>query len=137
MSQQKTVSTSRRWLMRLFTMTFVPLLLLSGLELGLRLFGYGYDTYFFRELQIHGQNYYVPNETFSDRFFPAAIARTALPIRFAAEKATNSYRIFLFGESAANGDPDNTYGIGRYLEVLLSERYPGTDFQVISVALTA
>jgi tetratricopeptide (TPR) repeat protein len=137
MNPQKAISTSRLWLMRLFAMVFIPLLVLVSLELGLRLGGYGYDTHFFRRIQIHGQNYYVPNETFSYRFFPAAIARTALPIRFPAEKGTNTYRIFLFGESAANGDPDNTYGVGRYLEVLLRERYPGTDFQVICVALTA
>ena len=137
MITQSSISKRRLWLMRVFAMLFIPLFVLGGLELGLRLGGYGYDTHFFRRIQINGQNYYVPNETFSDRFFPAAIARTALPIRFAADKGTNSYRIFLFGESAANGDPDNTYGVGRYLEVLLRERYPGTDFQVICVALTA
>ena len=123
--------------MRLFAMIFIPLLVLGGLELGLRLFGYGYDTHFFREIQIDGQNYYVPNEKFSYRFFPPVLARATLPFQFAAEKATNSYRIFLFGESAAVGDPDPTYGVGQYLEVLLRERYPGTDFQVICVALTA
>src|SRR5208282_5621942 len=32
---------------------------------------------------------------------------------------------------------DPTYGVGRYLEVLLRERYPGTDFQVVCVAMTA
>src|SRR5208282_1505173 len=32
---------------------------------------------------------------------------------------------------------DTTYGVGRYLAVLLRERYPGTDFEVISVAMTA
>ena len=137
MITQSSISKRRLWLMRVFAMFFIPLFVLCSLELGLRLGGYGYDTHFFRRIQINGQNYYVPNETFSDRFFPAAIARTALPIRFAADKGTNSYRIFLFGESAANGDPDNTYGVGRYLEVLLRERYPGTDFQVICVALTA
>ena len=74
---------------------------------------------------------------FGCRFFPPAIARSTDPFRFAAEKATHSYRIFLFGESAANGDPDPTYGVGRYLEVFLRERYPGTDFQVVCVAMTA
>jgi tetratricopeptide (TPR) repeat protein len=137
MNPPKTISKSRLWLMRLFAMVFIPLLVLGGLELGLRLIGYGYDTHFFRQIQINGQNYYVPNEKFSYRFFPPSIARTATEFRFPAEKATNSCRIFIFGESAANGDPDNTYGVGRYLEVLLRERYPGTDFQVISVALTA
>jgi len=131
------VSRRRLWLMRLFAMIFVPLLVLGGIELGLRLAGYGYDTGFFRLLQINGHNFYVPNEEFSYRFFPPAIARTTPLFRFAAEKATNSYRIFLFGESAANGDPDSTYGVGRYLEVLLRERYPGTDFQVVCVAMTA
>jgi tetratricopeptide (TPR) repeat protein len=131
------VSRRRLWLMRLFAMVFIPLLVLGGIELGLRLGGYGYDTGFFRRIQINGHNFYVPNEKFSYRFFPPAIARTAPLFRFAAEKATNSHRIFLFGESAANGDPDPTYGVGRYLAILLRERYPGTDFQVIGVALTA
>ncbi len=131
------ISGRRLWLMRLFAMIFVPILLLGGIELGLRLTGYGYDTHFFRSIQINGHTFYVPNEKFSYRFFPPSLARTEMPIRFAAEKATNSYRIFLFGESAANGDPDSTYGVGRYLEVLLRERYPGTDFQVICVAITA
>ena len=137
MISQSPFSQRRLWLMRLSAMVFIPLLVLGGLELGLRLAGYGYDTHFFRQIQIKGHKYYVSNDKFSYRFFPPAIARTAIPFRFAAEKATNSYRIFLFGESAANGDPDNSYGVGRYLEVLLRERYPRTDFQVISVALTA
>ncbi len=123
--------------MRLVAMIFIPLCILGVLELGLRLAGYGYDTHFFRQIQINGHGFYVPNEKFSYRFFPPAIARTATPFRFAERKATNSYRIFLLGESAANGDPDPTYGMGRYLQVLLRERYPGTEFEVITVALTA
>jgi tetratricopeptide (TPR) repeat protein len=131
------VSRRRLWLMRLFAMIFVPLLVLGGIELGLRLAGYGYNTGFFRRIQIDGHNFYVPNEEFSCRFFPPALVRSTDPFRFAAEKATHSHRIFLFGESAANGEPDSTYGVGRYLEVLLRERYPGTDFQVVCVAMTA
>ncbi|MCU0788732.1 MAG: tetratricopeptide repeat protein, partial [Verrucomicrobia bacterium] len=137
MTQQSSLSRRRLWLMRLFAILFIPLLVLGILELGLRLGGYGYDTKFFRQIQLNGQIYQVPNETFSHRFFPAAIARTAQPIRFPVTKATNTYRIFLLGESAANGDPDTTYGVARYLRVLLQERYPGTDFEVICVALTA
>jgi tetratricopeptide (TPR) repeat protein len=131
------ISKRRLWLMRSFAMVFIPLLVLGGLEFGLRLAGYGYDTHFFRQIQINGHEFYVPNEKFSYRFFPPALARIATPFRFSAEKATNSYRIFLLGESAANGDPDPTYGMGRYLQVLLRERYPGTEFEVIPVALTA
>jgi tetratricopeptide (TPR) repeat protein len=127
----------RLWVMRLVAMIFIPLLILVGLELGLRFAGYGYDPHFFRQIQINGRNFFVPNEKFSHRFFPPALSRTAFPIRFAAEKATNSYRIFLLGESAANGDPDTTYGVGRYLQILLRERFPSVKFEVISVAMTA
>jgi tetratricopeptide (TPR) repeat protein len=123
--------------MRLFVMIFVPLLVLGGIELGLRLAGYGYDTGFFNRIQINGHDFYVPNEKFGSRFFPPAIARTTTPFRFPAKKATNSYRIFLLGESAAMGDPDPSYGVGRYLQVLLQERYPGIRFEVICLAVTA
>jgi tetratricopeptide (TPR) repeat protein len=130
-------SKRRLWIMRLFAMTFIPLIILGGIELGLRLGGYGYPTDFFSRIQIDGQNFYVPNEKFSSRFFPPAIARTTTPFRFPAGKDTNSYRIFLLGESAAMGDPDPSYGMGRYLELLLRDRYPGTHFEVVSVAVTA
>jgi tetratricopeptide (TPR) repeat protein len=130
---------SRRhlWLMRLFAMICVPLLVLGGIELGLRFGGYGYDTGFFSRIKINGQDFYVPNEKFGSRFFPPAIARTPTVFRFPADKAINSYRIFVLGESAAMGDPDPTYGVGRYLKVLLHERYPGIQFEVICVAVTA
>ncbi len=131
------VSKRHLWLMRIAAMVLVPLIVLGGLEFGLRLGGYGYNTGFFQQIKIKGHPFYVPNEKFSYRFFPPALARTAIPIRFAAEKATNTYRIFLFGESAAEGDPDPSYGVGRYLQVLLRERFPEARFEVVCVAITA
>ena len=115
----------------------VPLLLLGGLEFGLRLSGFGYPTSFFLPTEIAGHRFYVTNGKFGHRFFPASLARTPLIMRLADPKPANSYRIFLFGESAAQGDPDPSFGAGRYLEVLLRERYPGTDFQVVCAAMTA
>ena len=41
------------------------------------------------------------------------------------------------GESAAWGDPDPSYGFGRYLEVMLRERFPQTNFEVINTGITA
>jgi tetratricopeptide (TPR) repeat protein len=131
------VSSGRRWLFRLGAMTLVPLLVLGGLELGLRLAGYGYPTSYFVPAHIEGRDYFVPNPQFSLRFFPPALARNPLPLRLAAEKPAGTYRIFLFGESAAQGDPDPTFGVGRYLEVLLRERYPGANFEVVCASMTA
>jgi tetratricopeptide (TPR) repeat protein len=113
------------------------LLIIGGLELGLRLAGYGYPTGYFLKTKIDGKDYYVPNYRFGYRFFPPALARTPVSLRMAAKKPAKTYRIFVFGESAAMGDPDPTFGAWRYLQVLLRERFPGTDFEVVCVAMTA
>jgi hypothetical protein len=54
-----------------------------------------------------------------------------------ASKSTDTYRIFILGESAAQGDPEPAYGAWRYLEMLLRERFPGQRFEVVNVAVTA
>jgi tetratricopeptide (TPR) repeat protein len=123
-------------LFRLAAVILGPLLAFGGLELGLRVVGYGYPTSFFLRTRINGHDIYVPNAKFTYRFFSPALARPVPPVGMRADKSTNAYRIFLFGESAAAGDPDSSYGVSRYLEVLLRERFPHTDFQVLCVALT-
>jgi tetratricopeptide (TPR) repeat protein len=127
----------RLWFIRLATMILVPLLLLGTLELALRLAGYGYPTSFFIRTRIDGRDFYVTNYKFGFRFFPPELSRAPEPLRMAADKPSHAYRIFLFGESAAYGDPDPSYGVGRYLEVLLRERFPGTQFEVVCAAMTA
>jgi tetratricopeptide (TPR) repeat protein len=131
------IPTHRLWLFRILVAVMVPLFIIGGLELSLRLFGYGYPTHFFLVTKIDGQDYYVPNDSFGYRFFPPALARTPALQRMRVKKPANTYRIFLFGESAAQGDPDPSFGAGRYLQSLLRERFPGTDFEVVCVAMTA
>jgi hypothetical protein len=123
--------------MRLAAATLVPLMIFGGLELGLRLAGYGYSTRLFLPRTIGGEEFLIPNEKFTHRFFPPALARAPLSGRMAAHKPAGTYRIFLLGESAAYGDPDPSFGVGRYLEALLETRYPSTDFEVVCVAITA
>jgi tetratricopeptide (TPR) repeat protein len=127
----------RLWLFRILAPLAMLLLIGGGLELALRLCGYGYLTSFFLKTEIEGTNYYVSNDRFGYRFFPPALARTPVPMRMEVKKPAHTYRIFVFGESAAMGDPDPTFGAWRYLQVLLRERFPGTDFEVICVAMTA
>ena len=130
-------STRRRlWIFRLAAL-LLPLGLLAALELALRLAGYGYDTAFFHRLRIANADYFVENDNFSLQFFPKEVARSPDPIRMPVYKAPGTYRIFIFGESAAMGDPEPAYGAGRYLEMLLRDKYPGTNFEIINVAYTA
>lgn len=124
--------------MRLAAVTLVPLLLLGLLELSLRLTGFGYPTRLFLPVKIGGKDFLVPNEKFTYRFFPSALARAPLSSAvMPAQKPAKTLRVFLLGESAAYGDPDSSFGVGRYLQAILEARYPGNDFEVVCVAITA
>jgi tetratricopeptide (TPR) repeat protein len=123
--------------MKVTAAVVVPLLFFVLVELGLRATGIGHSTTFFQEREIEGTDYLIPNRLFTHRFFPSALARAPLPFRMLTDKPTGAYRIFLFGESAAYGDPEPAYGMGRFLEALLEIRYPGTEFEVICSAITA
>src|SRR5260370_5834906 len=129
-------SRRRLWFFR-FTMLVLPFVLLGVLEISLRLGGYGYNPQFFKRLKIGGEEFFVQNEEFSRRFFPKEIARNPGPIRFRVQKAPGTFRIFILGESAAMGDPALSFAPSRYLEMLLREKYPGRQFEVINVAFTA
>jgi len=135
-SPARPLSPRRIWAFRLAAL-LLPLGLLAGLELGLRLAGYGYDPHFFKQVRIGGEAYYVQNEDFSLQFFPPETARSPSPLRFPARKRPGTFRIFILGESAAMGDPEPAYGAGRYLEMLLREKYPGTHFEIVNTAFTA
>ncbi len=114
-----------------------PVLLLAVAELVLRLTGAGYPTSFFLQTTAHGQRYAVENPKFSWRFFPPRLARTPQPLRFREPKPAATTRIFVFGESAAMGDPAPAFGFARQLEVMLQVRHPETRIEVVNVAMTA
>jgi hypothetical protein len=122
---------------RLVAVVGLPLFLLAGVELALRVGGYGYSTDFFKKTTIAGQDCFVENDQFGLRFFPASLARVASPVIMPAKKAPDTIRIFILGESAALGDPRPNFGAGRYLETLLRGRFPGKKFEVVNTGITA
>ncbi len=128
--------TRRRvWLFRLLSATLAPLLFLCLLEGGLRLFGYGYPTDFF--LPISGRSAWTTNQRFGWQFFPPAIARWPEVCELPFAKDEDTCRIFIVGESAAEGVPEPAFAFGRMLEAMLRQRYPGVRFEVVNAAMTA
>ncbi len=115
----------------------LPLLLLAGIELGLRWLGCGYPVNFFLPARVQHRDVLVENPQFARRYFPPGLARSPQPTVLPAVKPAGVCRVFIFGESAALGDPEPAYGAGRILEVLLGARYPGRRFEVVNVAVTA
>jgi tetratricopeptide (TPR) repeat protein len=129
-------SGARKWVFR-FAALLLPLLVLAVTEFVLRLVGYGYPTAFALRKHLAAKTVFVDNHQFARRYFPPGLARSPQPFLFGAEKPANTTRIFVFGESAAMGDPEPAYGFARMLEVLLKARYPGRNFEVINAGVTA
>ena len=128
---------ARVWLMRLALMVGVPALLLGLAEAVLRLAGYGQPTSFFVESPHHDDGALIENDKFAWRFLPSTLARASQPTLLHRKKAPGTVRVFVFGESAAEGDPEPAFGLPRLLETLLEGRFPGRDFEVVNAAVTA
>lgn len=134
-SAQKPVG-ERRWIYRVVAVTAVPVALLLLVELGLRATGLGYSTSFLVLVREGARDLWVQNDRFGWRFFGAERARVPHPLALSRPKGTNTVRIFVFGESAAYGDPQPWYGLPRMLEAMLSLRQPGVRFEVVNAAMT-
>src|ERR1700722_2174061 len=131
------VSHARRWLFRLAAMVVGPLLLLLFLEIGLRLVGVGHPMSFFLPMKINGKDCMIDNDRFGWRFFGPDMAREPFPSVMPKIKPPDTIRVFVFGESAAFGDPQPEFGLSRVLEALLEGRFPGKHFEVVNTAMTA
>jgi tetratricopeptide (TPR) repeat protein len=132
-----TVATGgkRIWAFRL-ALLGAPIALLAVLEITLRLAGFGYPTAFLLPSENHGVKTFIQNNQFGWRFFGPRMARVPAPISIAREKPPGTVRIFVFGESAAFGDPQPRYGLARMLQAMLEVRHPGVKFEIINTAMT-
>jgi tetratricopeptide (TPR) repeat protein len=136
-NQQKKISSLRLWLFRIIAITIFPALLFLLLEMGLRIFGVGYNTNFLIKCNVNGRKAYCNNNKFSWQFFPPKIARHPASLVIDTDKPERTYRIFVLGGSAAQGDPKHSFSFGRILEVMLRDQYPGVNFEVVNAAMTA
>ena len=136
-SPVRAVSRRRIWLLRLIAAAVLPLLFFILFELGLHLAGYGYSPAFLLPDLRNGQKVFVQNNRFGWRFFGWRLARWSYPFTIPQAKAPDTVRIFVFGESAAYGDPEPRYGLARMLQAMLSLHHPGVRFEVVNAGMTA
>ncbi len=137
MNSVKSSTGRRKWIFRIVALTVIPAVVLVGAELALRAFGVGYPTGIVVESPSPAGRICRDNIKFSWRFFGSTLYRTGMPLSFKAEKTPGAYRVFVLGASAALGEPDYSYGFSRILDIMLHQRYPGADFEIINLAITA
>jgi tetratricopeptide (TPR) repeat protein len=125
------------WAFRLGACLAAPVIFLVLLELILRLAGFGFPTAFLLPGERDGEKVLIQNNRFGWRFFGREMSRNPNPICLPQVKPPSTVRIFVFGESAAYGDPQSQFGLSRMLEAVLSLRHPGSRFEVVNTAMTA
>lgn len=131
------ISRKQLWAFRIAAIIVIPIIFLTVLEIILCLIGFGYNTHAMIERKINGREVCCNNMKFCWRFFPNNIARDLHPFVFEKKKPQGTYRIFVMGASATLGVPGPEYNFARILEVMLSDKYPETKFEVITVAAVA
>lgn len=112
--------------------------LFGGLELVLRLVGFGHSARFFRhEKDAEGKTCWRENRWVTAPYFPPELIRRPQSLRLADPKPANTYRIFVLGSSAAMGDPEPAFSLARQLDLQLRHAYPEIHFEVVNAGITA
>jgi tetratricopeptide (TPR) repeat protein len=127
----------RYWIPRIVVSLLVPFLVFTGTELALRQGNIGYATDLLMPCTIDGVPGSCYNVFFLAQYFPPGIIKLPVVYGIPTEKPKSTFRIFVLGESAAMGDPDPAFAFSRYLELMLQQRFPGVDFQVVNTASVA
>jgi len=130
------IETTRNTVFWFITLS-IPFLLFLGVEIALRIGGYEQEK---QELFVEAPNtpdYLIANSKFIERYFPSFVPEIA-PNAFRKEKLPNTFRIFVFGGSSAEGFPYNFYtGFADQLEQQLLLNTQGLPVEVINLGMTA
>jgi tetratricopeptide (TPR) repeat protein len=114
----------------------LPILFLVILEIVLRTINYGnnYDQW----VNV-GEGKYVLNSNISKKYFAGSdFHPSASEDEFDIHKKANAFRIFVLGESSAEGFPFGPMGsFSRYIRKRLELVYPNTSIEVINLGMSA
>ena len=116
----------------------LPILFFILLELGLRIFGYGFN-YEQWDTATEGESTLMLNQEIAKRYF-YNIQRIPISIQdvFDAEKKSNAFRVFVLGGSSAAGYPFSPLGsFSRYVRDRLTLLYPLSKIEVVNISMTA
>ena len=128
-----------KWLSGAIIAVLAAVFLLAVSEAGFRLAGQGNDTSFLIRRETPSGLWYASNRAFYQQFFNLPLGAIVhwddLEFAFPAEKSPETFRVFVFGGSAANGTPpDTAYAFWRVLQAMLEKRYPERRFEFCCVA---
>jgi tetratricopeptide (TPR) repeat protein len=138
MPKKNSPGSGKRVILLKTVSVLLPFAVLFLLEMGLRIFHYGYDMRLFMEFP--GDNrFMVLNPDASKKYFTDPLmAPSGNSEPFKKIKDANTCRIFVLGESTTIGYPYFHNGsFHRWLQYRLMRSYPGRHFEIINLSMTA
>ena len=131
-------SSKRRLRLFRFITLLLPFFFLFLLEISLRVFHYGHDLSLFIEYSAD-KDFLVLNPNASRKYFANQENATTGNLElFRKKKELNTFRVFVLGESTTIGYPYFHNGsFHRWLQYRLMHEYPGENFEIINLSLTA
>lgn len=114
----------------------LPIIFLVILEVFLRFINYGYN---FDQWVDVGEGKYTINTNIGRKYFADGdFNPTTSEDYFDIQKKANTFRVFVLGESSAEGFPFSPMGsFARYIRRRLELVYPNTPIEVIDLGMTA
>lgn len=114
----------------------LPIIFLVVLEMFLRIVNYGYN---FDQWKDIGEGKYTLNPDIGKKYFTdSKFAPSTGEDEFDIHKKANAFRVFVLGESSAEGFPYSPMGsFARYVRRRLELVYPNTPIEVVNLGLTA
>ncbi len=114
----------------------LPIIFLIVLEIFLRIINYGYN---FEQWVDAGGGKYIINPNMGRKYFTSGdFTPNTIEDVFDKQKKSNSFRVFVLGESSAQGYPYNPMGsFSRYIRKRLELVYPSAAIEVVNIGMTA
>ena len=110
-------------------------MLLCIAELGLRLAGFGVPMQLFLPREVNGETICTPNRAFFQQFYTMPVGGVPHDFCMPAAKPPGTYRVFVFGSSAAEGVPGPDFAFWRILGTMLRAGGHGGKTEIYSLAL--
>ena len=113
-------------------LVILPIIFLIVLEVFLRIINYGYN---FEQWLDAGEGKYILNPNIGRKYFPTGnFTPNTIEDVFDQHKKANSFRVFVLGESSAQGFPYNPMGsFSRYIRRRLELVYPNTQIEIVNI----
>lgn len=115
----------------------IAVIFFLGVESFLWIAGLSKPVNLLSRMDYEGRSYFTTNPEYAKRFFQRTDVPAPQPLWIRQDKAPDTKRVIMLGESAAAGFPMMGYNLARLVQVIWDERFPDQSVEVINLSVVA